>query len=370
MKIFSILITLLFTLSFSAYSQTTPGSVIVVAVSGKVKYESPNLKKPITITPGSVVSMDGSFIFGSGDKVLCLYEDKFYQIQGNGSRNIRKSIEAVKTKPVINFDSEFSQYIRAAVEFQAAVMNKDGWAGITGTKTAGDGWAGITPTKTADDGWAGITGTKTAGDGWSGITDTKTAGDGWSSKDGNQTDPANPPIPSIQPQIPIGKLAMEVVIFRWNAAQKTKQYRVEILDQNNQVVHSTVSKKASAEIDLTSLKLKAGETYSWRVATAENDKIEAAPTVKFQVTAKKDADAAMRRSLKSKLGAANNPILKNLMEAVALEQEEFYSAALEKYETALEEDPNNQMVRMNYSAFLTRRKWKEAAQLVMSGKRL
>ena len=59
-----------------------------------------------------------------------------------------------------------------------------------------------------------------------------------------------------------------------------------------------------------------------------------------------------------------------MMEAVALEQEVFYNAALQKYEAALEEDPDNQMVRMNYSAFLTRRKWKEAAQLVMNGKRL
>ena len=145
---------------------------------------------------------------------------------------------------------------------------------------------------------------------------------------------------------------------------------MEILDQNNQVVHSQLSKKASAEIDMGSLKLKTGEMYSWRVAPAENENMEGAPTAKILVTAKKDADAAMRRSLKSKLGASSNPVLKNMMEAVALEQEEFYNAALQKYEAALEEDPDNQMVRMNYSAFLTRRKWKEAAQLVMNGKRL
>ncbi|MBK8956514.1 MAG: hypothetical protein IPM34_13300 [Saprospiraceae bacterium] len=57
------------------------------------------------------------------------------------------------------------------------------------------------------------------------------------------------------------------------------------------------------------------------------------------------------------------------MQAAALELSEYYNEALLKYESALEEDPKNEMVKMQYSAFLMRLNWPEASQNVMNGQK-
>ncbi|HEX5625519.1 MAG TPA: hypothetical protein VFX48_05850 [Saprospiraceae bacterium] len=350
--VFSIMLT-------SALIAQTPASVVIVSTSGKVKYESPSYKKPIALNPGSVVNMDGSLILESGDKALCLVDDKFIQIMGPGKKSIRKAVESNKAKPVINFDGEFSQYVRSAVQFKAAVNEKDGWGKVVDASKSGDGWAGITNPKPSDDGWGGITNPKPSDDGWSGITNPKPSDDGWG-------DAAT----QIAPRSPIGKLVPEITEFKWTGSAAVKQYRLEILNSMEQVVHTQLSKKTSAEVDMVALKLKTGEMYSWRVAPAEATSAEGYRSIKFTPAAKKDQDAAMRKSLKTKLSTATDPSLKLMMEAVALEQEEYHAAALAKYEAALAEDPRNEMVRMNYSAFLMRNKWTDGSQSIMKGGKL
>ncbi|MBK9108764.1 MAG: hypothetical protein IPM92_10465 [Saprospiraceae bacterium] len=347
---------LLFLWSFSIGSQAPSSSIVVVAVQGKVKYESSNYKKPINLNPGAVITTDGFIILEEGDKVTCLYNDKFFNVTGKGRKSISRAIGLIKPNTAISFDGEYSKFVKAAVEFKTIVQERDGWGGITNPKTSGDGWGGITPPKEAGDGWGGITQPKTSGDGWGGITNPKTSGDGWGEE-----------LKSIQPRMPYGYQVANLVTFRWTGPKEIKVYRLEILNSQNEVIHSETSKKTSIEVDLIALELNVGETYSWHVMPEDLESSEDIKKIKFMISSKKDEAAAQNKSSKTKLGASSDPVLKSLMQAAALELEEFYNAALERYEAALEEDPKNDMVRMQYSAFLMRLNWIEASQNVMNG---
>lgn len=355
MKMHLWLFAMLLMFSSAISAQTDVSYVIVVAVKGKVKYQSPNLQKSIVLNPGAVVSMDGSIELRSGDKVLVLVNDEFIQIQGNGIKNLRKVIESFKSKPVINFDTEFKEYINAAIQFKASVNGSENYGNVIDPKRGGDGWAGITPAKGPQDGWGGITSPKGPQDAWGGITSPKGPQDAWGE--------GEVPIQSI---VPHGYLVVDFVMFRWSGPARIKMYTIDILGTDGSVIHSFNSKKTSAEVDLKSLKLAKSETYSWRVYPSDIDQADEFVQTRFTITERKDQDAAMRKALKSRLGAATDPSLKSMMEAVALEKAEYYTAALEKYETALAEDPKNDMLRTSYSAFLKRRNFEAAAQKVLT----
>lgn len=360
---------LLFLWSFSIGSQAPSSSVVVVAVQGKVKYESSNYKKPISLNPGAVITTDGHVLLEDGDKVTCLNNDKFFNLTGKGRKSISRAIGLIKPNTAITFDGEYSKFVKAAVEFKAAVQERDGWGGITNPKTSGDGWGGITPPKEAGDGWGGITQPKTSGDGWGGITNPKTSGDGFGGITNPKTsgDGWGEELKAIQPRLPYGYQVANVVTFRWTGPKEIKVYRLEILNQQNEVIHSETTKKTSLDVDLIALELNVGETYSWHVMPDDLESSDEIKKIKFMLTSKKDEAAAQSKSSKTKLGASSDPVLKNLMQAAALELAEYYNAALERYEAALEEDPKNDMVRMQYSSFLMRLNWQEASQNVMNG---
>lgn len=337
-----------------AVAQST--SIVVVAVQGKVKYESSNYKKPINLNPGAVITTDGHILLEEGDKVTCLHDDKFFNVTGKGKKSLGRAVGLIKPNTAITFDGEYSKFVKAAVEFKAAVQEKDGWAGISDPKAAGDGWGGITNPKGAGDGWGGITNPKGSGDGWGGISSPKGSGDGWGEE-----------LKAIQPRMPYGYQVANVVTFRWTGPKEIKVYRLEILNNQNEVIHSETTKKTTLDVDLIALELNVGETYSWQVMPDDLESSEGIRKIKFIVSSKKDEAAAQSKSSKTRLGASSDPVLKNLMQAAALELAEYYNAALEKYEAALEEDPKNDMVRMQYSAYLMRLNWPEASQNVMNG---
>lgn len=391
---FSLFIVFLFSLSLAAQGTT---SLVVVSVRGKVKYESSNYQKPITLQPGAVITTDGYVHLEEGDKLTCMHGDQFFNITGKGRKSLSRAIGLIKPGTAITFDGEYSKFVKAAVEFKAIAREADGWGGITDPKTSGDGWGGITPPKEAGDGWGGITQPKTSGDGWGGITQPKTSGDGWggitqpktsgdgwggitqpkTSGDGyggitqpkTSGDGFGDGVKAIMPRLPYGNQVADVVTFRWTGPSDIKVYRLEILDSKGEVIHSQTCKKTYADIDLISLELNIGETYTWQVMPDDLESTADAHKIKFIMTSKKDLTAAMSKSSKTKLGASSDPVLKNVMQAAALELSEYYNEALLKYESALEEDPKNEMVKMQYSAFLMRLNWPEASQNVMNGQK-
>ncbi|MBK8956512.1 MAG: hypothetical protein IPM34_13290 [Saprospiraceae bacterium] len=141
---FSLFIVFLFSLSLAAQGTT---SLVVVSVRGKVKYESSNYQKPITLQPGAVITTDGYVHLEEGDKLTCMHGDQFFNITGKGRKSLSRAIGLIKPGTAITFDGEYSKFVKAAVEFKAIAREADGWGGITDPKTSGDGWGGITPSQ-------------------------------------------------------------------------------------------------------------------------------------------------------------------------------------------------------------------------------
>jgi len=356
MKNFIFLMLVSFLSCHAMIAQNCP-SVIVVAVTGKAKYQSPNLEKPITLNPGAVLSIDGNIELSEGVKVTCLCEDKFVNIQGKGMKSIRRALENSKPKAVVNFDNTYSQFVQAAVNYTSTVAATDESGKMLDPKKRGDGWAGIGGAKSGDDGWAGIGGARSGGDGWSGIGGAKSGGDGW----GEQST-------KIVPYFPFGKILKTFTRFSWKPNQGVKQYNIEIMSAEGEVIHSQVCKKPECEVDLTTVDLMTDKVYEWCVydLTAEADKN--CVKSRFAIASKKEMDEASRKALKSNLGPGSNPGLKKMMEAAALEQAEYYTAAAERYEMALEDEPDNEMIKMSYAAFLKRFKMTELAEKMLHSK--
>ena len=354
-NLFCIMLVLVF-VSSQAISQNC-ASVVVVAVAGKAKYQSPNLEKSITLNPGAVISMDGSIELDEGVKVTCLCDDKFVNIQGRGMKSIRKAVTNAKPKPVVNFDNTYSQFVQAAVNYTSTVAASDESGKMLDPKKRGDGWAVIGGAKGGDDGWAGIGGAKGGDDGWSGIGGAKGGDDGWSDQSA-----------SAIPYFPFGKVISGLTRFRWKPIPGVKQYTLEIMDPQGNVIHSLQSKRTDIDIDLATIDVKTDQLYQWRVYDVTAEPEAASNKLAFAVATKKELEEAARKALKSNLGPGSNPGLKSMMEAAALEQASFYSAAAERYEMALEDESDNQMIRMSYAAFLKRFKKNDLAEAVLNSK--
>ncbi|MBK8956513.1 MAG: hypothetical protein IPM34_13295 [Saprospiraceae bacterium] len=104
------------------------------------------------------------------------------------------------------------------------------------------------------------------------------------------------------PRLPYGNQVADVVTFRWTGPSDIKVYRLEILDSKGEVIHSQTCKKTYADIDLISLELNIGETYTWQVMPDDLESTADAHKIKFIMTSKKGSDCSHEQVIQNKIG--------------------------------------------------------------------
>lgn len=317
--------------------------VALVAASGKVVYSSAGAKQKLV--PGAVLKPSGTLTLGKKSSVLLLSDGQFKQMKGKQSTVISTQFqEAASGAARLSFDYIFSNYVMSALQMAASAENSgDGWGAVrTGTGT-GDGWGSVR------------TGTGT-GDGWGVVRTGTGTGDGWGGK-GNQ-------IRAIQP---FGKLMPGAATFRWSKPAGNRTFKLTISDLRNQTMLETTTVDTFFTVDLTKAPFRAGVTYQWSIGSEEAP-AAVSNTLQIELSDATQHNAAVERVQRAPSYAQSPPEVQMLMQAVSLEQADFYEDAAGFYRSLQKSQPKNQLVRIMHAAFWVRYGLKEVATEVF-GKR-
>ncbi|MBK9337474.1 MAG: hypothetical protein IPM98_13255 [Lewinellaceae bacterium] len=354
-------------------AQTDNFPAVVVSTAGKVRYASADNSLNLKIAPGAVVKNDGTLKISGNGSAVVYCNGRLKSIKGKGNHALSDIFKPGGLSS-LNFDPEFGKYIRASVEFVATKQVGDGMGqAITNPKQGGDGWgSAITNPKQGGDGWgAAITNPKQGGDGWgAAITNPKQGGDGWGTAitnpkqggDGMGAAITNPKQGgdgwggsgiTIIPILPFGKLLPGNTDFIWSRPTGAKTYQLNILDENNKSLHSITTTDTFATIDLRTLNLPPNQLYSWNVQVPGNPGMTSA-TRDFVLSTSEEQATASARASNSTLYRDGTPVVRGLMEAVALEKGEWLAAAEQRYATLLQKHPKDNMLRVMYAAFWMR----------------
>lgn len=330
--------------------------VALVAASGKVVYSSSGVNQKLV--PGAVLKPSGTLTLGKNSSVLLLSDGQFKQLKGKQSTTISTHFqEAASGAARLSFDYIFSNYVMSALQMAASAENTgDGWGSVrTGTGT-GDGWGSVRTGTGTGDGWGSVrTGTGT-GDGWGSVRTGTGTGDGWGGK-GNA-------ISAIQP---FGKLIPGTTTFRWSKPAGNRTFKLTISDMRNQTMLEITTVDTFYTVDLTKAPFQSGVTYQWSVGSDEAP-AAVSNTLQIELSDATQRNAAIERAQRAPTYAQSPPEVQMLMQAVSLEQADFYEDTAGHYSSLQKAQPKNQLVRIMHAAFWVRYGLKEVATEVY-GKR-
>lgn len=329
--------------------------VALVAASGKVIYSSSGAKQKLV--PGAVLKPSGTLTLGKKSSVLLLSDGQFKQMKGKQSTTISTQFqEAASGAARLSFDYIFSNYVMSALQMAASAENAgDGWGAIRSGTGTGDGWGAVRTGTGTGDGWGSVrTGTGT-GDGWGVVRTGTGTGDGWGGK-GNQ-------IRAIQP---FGKLMPGAATFRWSKPAGNRTFKLTISDLRNQTILETTTVDTFFTVDLTKAPFQAGVTYQWSVGSDEAP-AAVSNTLQIELSDATQRNAAVERVQRAPTYAQSPPEVQMLMQAVSLEQADFYEDAAGFYRSLQNSQPKNQLVRIMHAAFWVRYGLKEMAREAYSG---
>ena len=343
-----VLVVLLLTLSATAQNDQP---VVLVSSTGKVCYQSPAGGKYQKVQTGALLRNTG-MVKLSRKSTATIYCNGKFETLAKGQHAMGPIFGEASSMRKLNFDSKFGDYLVKAVMLAAAAQGHNaGWANIIDPKKGGDGW-GVTDPKKGGDGW-GVTDPKKGGDGW-GVTDPKKGGDGWGvtdpKKGGDGWGGLGSKITSI---MPFGKVLPATVRFSWSKPANAASYQLEITDTGGKVVHSATARDTFLNVDLAALSLTPGALYSWKVTVPGSASL-VSNTLQFAVDSKENHTATMERLAKSSLYSSADAATRGLMEALALEDDDWFLAASDTYAGLKRYFPKNNMVRMMYAAFWVR----------------
>lgn len=346
---------------------------IVVSCDGKVRYLPAGDTAELDVAPGAVVKKSGTLKLEGGASAVVYCNGRLKRLNNDGLHALPEVFKPGGLA-TLNFDPDFGKYIQAAVEFAAAKHFGDGWvAAVTDPKHFGDGWgAAVTDPKQGGDGWgSAVTDPKQGGDGWgAAVTDPKQGGDGWGSavtepKQGGDgfgaavTDPKQGgdgwgnQQARVTPVLPFGHLQAAPTPFSWLNPDAAQNLQLEILDPNNQVLHSIAAPEQPLSVDLGKLALAPGQKYTWRLRLQDAGGA-VSDTRQFAILPAADQTAAAQRATRSSVYESGDAVLRGMMEAVALERAEWYAAADQMYAGLINQHPGHNMLRMMYAAFSMR----------------
>ena len=342
-NLFVLVCTVLFAGLLPAQQDEFPA--VVISSQGKVRYLPADNSGELKITSGMAVKKTGTIKITGGGSAVVYCNNRMQRLHGKGMYRLPEVFKPGGLA-TLNFEPEFGKYVRASIEFAAGKQGGDGWgSAITDPKQGGDGWgSAITDPKQGGDGWGtAITDPKQGGDGWgNAITDPKQGGDGWGGTGAN-----------IVLILPFGKLAPDVVTFAWSKPAGANTYQLEILDENSKSLHSVAVADTFAAVDLRKLSLTPNQVYSWKVSVPGSDKMISSLR-EFTLSTPDAQAAAVKRAASSPVYRDGGPVVRGMMEAVALEKGEWYTAAGLLYETLLRQNRKDKMLRMMCAAFWMR----------------
>lgn len=398
-------------------AQMSPPSIIV-DVSGRSEAVTKD-GYIIDLEPGVLLNEGSKIIVGNEASVLLLRDNEFVNYTKRGEYEVVKMNETID---VNNYDAEFADYIRynMAVTLDnvddkvvsAGAVNSlgDGWGskgtkakggwgskgtskiggwgpngtskvggwGPKGTKSKGGwgakgttstgGWGangtkakggwGVTPPKKTG-GW-GATGTKAKG-GW-GATGTKSKG-GWGVEKESDNENPNWDVSdmTLESAFPGGHYDQSFVELSWSPAEGVDSYMVCVIDEDMNMVDATISDRPYVVFDFRDF--DTSKTYYWQVF-AHNKKTISQATV-FKVKNRYNNNTnSLRMAIEpesSDIYDSASPAMKGLMEAIALENSQYFYDATKQYESLMYKYPNNKLIIISYAAFCQRMEMNDKA---------
>lgn len=331
MKKLTLLSAVLFA-SVSLFAQEAK-PVVIVSTAGKVSLKSAGKRKASPIGAGGVAQNTGTLLLPAGAEAVVYCSGQFKQVRGGTSQDLGSICGNEPGTQRVDADYDFGEKLVAAVEMVAvAKHNGHGWSSsITNPRKSGDGWG------------TAITNPRKGGDGWgSSITNPRKGGDGWGGKGS-----------TIRLIMPFGKLKPGPITFTWSKPKTSEPYELVIRDESGKTVHTQMLRDTSVELNLGSLNLAPDHLYRWMVSVAGANPMQSDDML-FGIATEDDWKETMEQINSSSLAkSANSPALSNMVEAVALEQGEWYYDAYLVYQRAQKQHPDN-LVRMMHAAFFTR----------------
>jgi hypothetical protein len=326
--LFSLLALLLY---FAGLAQTEAPPAILVSSGGKLTYRTLNSKKQQKLVDGAVLKNTGTIRLKKRSSALLLSNGNLVQVSTKGKYPLTELFPQGQDETQrLNFDVTFSDYLMSAVLLAADSGNSgDAWSGIRTSTGSGDGWGGIRTSTGSGDGWGGQ-GTK---------------------------------IFAIQP---MGKILPKATVFRWSRPAGNPTYRLQLKDENGQVLLETSTRDTAFTVDLSQAVFSGAGRIEWQVAAEGSGGAVSNPLL-FAFATPEDIAAALAPAKAAPTYANATPTVQQLMEATALERKDFFDAAAQRYQDVQRTDARSEMVRLMHAAFWLRHGMKSMATAVYKG---
>jgi hypothetical protein len=342
MKKYLILLTFICGLSGAVWAQGEDPTILI-STQGKFSYKTAKGIIQSGLKAGAVFKNSGSVMVPKKSSITLLSQGRFLQVEGEKKSTITALFPDNGGLSSLNFESDFGEYIRSAISMVANPENpKDAWGGITSKKGGGDGWGDITSKKGSGSGWGDITSKKGSGSGWGDITSKKGSGSGWGGR-GN----------TITAIDPLGKVRASSVLFRWSKPAGVQSFELEIKNSADKSLFKATTKDTFLLVVLDPTQFLEGQQYHWLVTGTGTSTIVSNPLTFEMGTEQAKADA-LQKAQGADLYKQSSKVVQNLMEAVALEQAEWYGEADQAYRNAKKLEPGNTLLKLMHAAFWVR----------------
>ena len=362
--------------TFLAAQEAHP--VIVIASDGKITYQSSDTSEAQKIATGAVLKSNGILTLNKKESATLFCNGQFRQVEGDQTTGLNTIFPETDGLVRLNFDRTFGEYVSAAINMAANPENpQDAWTALKTTKGTGDGWSAI-KTKGTGDGFASIK-TKGTGDGWS-TTKTKGTGDGWTTTKTKGTGDGFGTVRTkgtgdgwggkgakIHPILPYGKVLPGKRTFQWSKPEGNPQYKLEIRNSEGAVIVNTLTQDTFLVIEPDTAAFKPGDRYEWMVTVA-GDTATTSDALFFEIGEAATEQEALQSAQKAPLYQQSTEEVRILLQAVALEQDEWYEEASRLYQNLQKSESKNNLIRLMHAAFWMRQGLKPLAEKAFSGK--
>ncbi|MFN0015847.1 MAG: hypothetical protein ACKVU2_14995 [Saprospiraceae bacterium] len=230
-------------------------------------------------------------------------------------------------------------------------------SGVTNPDKGRDGaGSGVTnPDKGRDGAGAGVTNPDKGRDGaGAGVTNPDKGRDGWGGR-GN----------GIIPILPFDKTLPGKTTFFWSKPADITSYRLDITDDKGNVIHTVTASDTSAVVNLDSTKFLPGQKYFWTAAAVNKPKVVSDP-LEITIAGAAEMDKTQKQAADSQIRSDADPVVVELMHAVALEQNNLYTEAFLAYAALSKKYPKNNMVRLLHATFWMRLRLPGKAKVLLN----
>ncbi|GEM_PF-906376 len=408
-KHLTVLIAALF-LALRLGAQDGNSPIILVSTKGVVTYTSPTIKKKMAVKPGAALVPKGKLYLATGASVLLCHKGQFKSFDKKGTVALATVFEE-DSEPGFDFDADFAKFVEASVGMATEQRQKNGWGaritkngdgfgtgvtnpdksrdgagkgvtnpdksrdgagkgvtnpdksrdgagkGVTNPDKSRDGaGAGVTnPDKSRDGAGAGVTNPDKSRDGaGAGVTNPDKSRDGWGGR-GN----------GIIPILPFDKTLPGNTTFFWSKPAGATSYRLDISDDKGNVVHTVTAVDTAAMVNLDSTKFQPGRKYFWTAAAVNKPEVVSDP-LEINIAGAAEMGKTLAQTTDSQIRSNADALVLDMMRAVALEQNNWYTEAALAFAALSKKYPQNNMVRLLHATFWMRLQLPAKAKVLLN----